>query len=332
MIGNEGLGAGLAGLALCALVALQRDPRHLRLALAAGLCAGLAAATKYTGLWSAAACALPFLRRDLDRRVLRAALACAAAIALVAGPVYLRNLWLTGTPLPMTRTQEPMRSGEALLFARERRLADYLALPWDCGRYPYVTVVAPGGAWQGINPAMQSVPCLAYAGAWFDPFGLRATREDPAEGVLAGVLLLWAGIVPTGLVALGALRMLGAAWRSRGRGPEAPLLLHAALGVASFLAFTWHAPSLAAAKTSYLLPLLATSGAAFALGCAALPPAPRRAGLALSLAAAAAALFVFTTGTVFAPARTQISRAYWSAIGEALPGSHVGDAARRLLE
>ncbi len=332
MIGNEGLGAGLAALALCALVPLQGDPRHVRLALAAGLCAGLAAATKYTGLWSVAACALPFLRRDLDRRGLRAGLACAATVLLVAGPVYVRNFRLTGTPLPMTRTREPMRSGEARLFVRERQLADYLAVPWDCGQYPFVAVVAEGGAWTGINPAMQSVPCLGYAGSWFDPFGLRATREDPAEGVLLGVVLLYAGLVPTGLLGLGIALLVVRALRSRGRAPESPLALHGALGVASFLAFTWHAPSLAAAKTSYLLPLLATSGVAFALGCAALPAAVRRAGIALSLAAAALALVAFTTGVAFAPARTQISLAYWTARGNALPGSYVAEAARRLLE
>lgn len=332
MIGNEGLGAGLAALALCALVPLQADPRRLRLALAAGLCAGLAAATKYTGLWSVAACALPFLRRDLDRRGLRAGLACAAVVLVVAGPVYLRNQLLTGTPLPMTRTLEPMRSGEALLFVRERQLADYLAVPWDCGRYPFVAVVAEGGAWTGINPAMESVPCLAYAGSWFDPFGLRATREDPAEGVVLGVVLLYAGLVPTLLLGLGIARLVARALRSRGRGPEAPLVLHGAFGVASFLAFTWHAPSLAAAKASYLLPLLSGSGVAFALGCSALPLAARRAGVALSLAAAALALVAFTTGVAFAPARTQISLSYWTALGNALPGSYVAEAARRLLE
>jgi hypothetical protein len=246
--------------------------------------------------------------------------------------VYLRNQLLTGTPLPMTRTLEPMRSGEALLFVRERQLADYLAVPWSCGQYPYVAVVAEGGAWAGINPAMQSVPCLAYAGAWYDPFGLRATREDPAEGVVLGVLLLFAGLVPTLLLALGSARLLARTLRSRGRAPEAPLVLHGALGVASFLAFTWAAPSLAAAKTSYLLPLLTTSGVAFALGCAALPRAARRAGIALSLAAAALAFVVFTTGIAFAPARSQISLSYWTALGHALPGSHVAEAARRLLE
>lgn len=332
MIGNEGLTAGLCALALVALVGLQQDPRSLRLALTAGACAGLAAATKYTGLWSMACCALPFLRRDLDRRGLRAAAACAACAAAIAGPVYLRNLALTDTLLPMTRGREPMRSGEAQLLAGPRRVADYLAIPWDCGRYPYVRIVAEGGLFAGINPAMQSVPCLAYAGVWFDPFGLRATRADPSEGVAWGVALLYAGLVPTLLMTLGFAHMALCSVRSLGRAPEAPLVLLAALGVGSFVAFTWLAPSLAAAKASYLLPLLAPAGVAFAQGCALLPPPARHTGIALSLAAAALAVFVFTTGTVFAPARTDISLAYWTRVGGALPGSWIPEAAQRLLQ
>ena len=331
MIGNEGFGAGASALALWALVRLQKDPRRLRLAVAAGVCAGLAAATKYTGLWSAAACALPFLRRGLEPRALRAGVACAACVLAVAAPAYLRNLASTGSLLPMTREREPMRSGEALFLAGPRRAADYLTIPWSCGQYPYVAVVAEGGAWAGLNPAMQSVPCLAYAGFWFDPFGLRANRTDPYVGVGWGMALLYAGLVPSLLVALGLAHMALQTWRTRGRALEAPLVFLCALGGASFVAFTALAPSLAAAKSSYLLPLLAPGGAAFARGCALLPVPVRRVAVALSLAAAALAGFVFTTGTVFAPASTEISLAYWTRVGAALPGSWIAEAAQRLL-
>jgi hypothetical protein len=60
------------------------------------------------------------------------------------------------------------------------------------------------------------------------------------------------------------------------------------------------------------------------------PPA-RRAVVALSLAAAALAFFVFTTGAVFAPADRAISLAYWTRIGAELPGSFIAEAAQRLL-
>jgi 4-amino-4-deoxy-L-arabinose transferase-like glycosyltransferase len=332
MIGNEGLGAGLAALTLLALARLQQDPRDLRLAAAAGLCAGLAAITKFTGLWCAAACALPFLRRDLGRDGLRAGAACAALIVAIAAPVYLRNWASAGTPLPMTRTREPMRFSEAQLYAAPRRLADYVSVPLACGRYPYVQVQNESGLLLGMNRSMQSVPCLAYAGIWFDPFATRTTPEaPPAAGAPWGVALLYAGLVPTLLCALGFGRIAARSWRSRGRAPEAPLALQTLFGLGSFVAFTWLAPSLAAAKASYLLPLLAPAGVAFALGAAALPPAGRRAGVALSLAAVALATFVFTTGTVFGPGPTAVSLVFWRQIGAALPASHIAEAAERLL-
>ncbi|HVN40438.1 MAG TPA: glycosyltransferase family 39 protein [Myxococcota bacterium] len=331
MIGNEGFCAGASALALWALVRLEKDPRRLRLAVAAGAFAGLAAASKYTGLWSVAACAVPFARRGLDRRGLRAAAACAACAVAVAGPAYLRNLAATGSLLPMTREREPMRSSEERLSAGARRVSDYLAIPWDCGRYPYVAVVADGGIWAGLNPAMRSVPCLAYAGLWFDPFGLRANRTGPRDGVGWGVALLYSGLVPTLVAVFGLGHMVLRCARSRGRALEAPLVAQCALGLTSFVAFTALAPSLAAAKSSYLLPLLAPGGAAFARGCALLPRPARRAAVALSLVAAALGGFVFTTGTVFAPARTDLSLAYWTHAGDALPGSWISEAARRLL-
>lgn len=331
MIGNEGFAAGASALALCALVRLQEDPRRLRAAVAAGACAGLAAATKYTGLWSVAACALPFLRLDLGRRELRAAAACAGCALAIAAPAYWRNLASTGALLPMTRDREPMHSGEEWLYAGPRRVADYLAIPWDCGRYPYVTLVVEGGVMAGFNPAMQSVPCLVYSGFWFDPYGLRASRTGPSDGMAWGVALLHAGIVPTLLVALGFAHMAFSTLRSRGRAPEAPLVLLCLLGAGTFVAFTAQAPSLAAAKSSYLLPLLAPAGVAFARGCALLPKAARRVGVALSLAAAVLACFVFTTGTVFPPARTDISIVFWTRIGTQLPGSRISEATARLL-
>ena len=42
----------------------------------------------------------------------------ALAVALVAGPVYLRNLWLTGSPVPMTRDEGVVARIEA---GRQRR-------------------------------------------------------------------------------------------------------------------------------------------------------------------------------------------------------------------
>jgi hypothetical protein len=119
--------------------------------------------------------------------------------------------------------------------------------------------------------------------------------------------------------------------RSRGRAPEAVLVLASALCAVSFLAFTWTIPSLVAAKSSYLLPLVPAAAVAFTRGCALLPPLARRAGIGLSLAAAGLAFAVFTTGVVFAPAPREISLGFWTRVGAAMPGSHIAEAAQRLL-
>ena len=332
MVGNEALAAGFSAAALLHVVSLQRDPRRLRAAALAGLFAGLAFATKYSGAWTVATCALPFLRRDLDRPALRSFTVCFGLVLLVSGPVYLRNLALVGTPFPLTRALQPMKGHEERLYAGPRRLADYAHVPWSCGRYPYVTLVVERGVVAGLNPEMKSVPCLAYAGAWFDPFGVRASRAGPDDGVLWGILLLQAGVIPT-LLALAGFGLFSVrAVRSRGRAGETPLVVLTGLGIASFVSFTWMAPSLAAAKTSYLLPLAAPAGVFFASGCALLPRAARIAALSLSLAAAVLAAYVFTTGTVFPPAETVTSKLYWAGIGRQLPDSYIAEAAMRLLD
>lgn len=332
MVGNEALAAGLAALALVSIVDLQRDARDARSAARAGLLAGLALATKVSGAWVIAACAVPFLRRDLDDRGRRAAAVCFALALAVGGPALARGWLLTGTPIPMTRHLEPMKSLEARLYAGPRSWSDYLSVPLRCGQHPYVTVVAQGGLIAGFNPAMRSVPCLTYAGFWYDPFGLRANRVEPDSGVGWGVLLLYAGLAPTLLVIVGFAVAVGRTIRSRGRALESPLVLFTLLGLGSFVAFTATAPSLAAAKASYLLPLLAPGGAFFAVACAQLPRGLRRAAIGLSLAAATTAAVVFTSGVAFEPSQPEGSRSYWGAIGSALPGSHVAEATERLLD
>ena len=232
----------------------------------------------------------------------------------------------------MTRHLEPMKGLEARLYAGPRRLRDYLRVPLTCGQYPYVSVVAAGGLIAGFNPAMQGVPCLVYSGFWYDPFGLRAHRTEPEDGVGWGVLLLYAGLVPTLLVAIGFGVATWRALRSRGRAPESPLVLVTVLGLASFVTFTLSAPSLAAAKSSYLLPLLVPGGVFFATACMLLPAGLRRIATGLCLAAALLAAVVFTTGAVFEASQPEGSRAYWTAIGNALPDSYVAEATARLLE
>lgn len=331
MVGNEALAAGFAALALLPLLSLQRDPDDGRQALLFGLFAGLACATKFTGAWTLALAVCPWLRSG--GRAWRSLAVCLGVAFLVAGPFYLRNVATTGTPLPMTRNLQPMKHFEQRLQLRPRQLTDYLGVPWRCGQYPYITVVAEGGgAILGANPSMQNVPCLLYAGLWFDPFGIRGGRSGPTAGVGWGVLLLGLGLVPTLLLLHGLALALLSVWRSRGRAEETPLVLLLGMGLGSFAAFTWMAPSLAAAKASYLLPLVVPAGCCFAAGLSRFGPRVQRILCVACGLAAALAAFVFTTGVVFPPSDARASREYWTRIGQVLPDSHIVPAVARLLD
>jgi 4-amino-4-deoxy-L-arabinose transferase-like glycosyltransferase len=331
MVGNEALAAGLAALALPPLLAWQREPEDRSQALLFGLLAGLACATKFTGAWTLALAACPWSKSG--GRAWRSLALCVGVALLVAGPFYLRNVATTGTPVPMTRNLQPMKHFEQRLQLRPRQLSDYLPLPWRCASYPYVTVVAPGGgAILGVNPAMQSVPCLLYAGLWFDPFGIRGGRTGPSAGVGWGLLLLGLGLVPTLLVLHGLGLALRAVVRSRGHAEETPLVLLLALGLGSFASFSWIAPSLAAAKASYLLPLVAPAGCLFAAGLARFAPSVQRVLYSVCGVAVAVAAFVFTTGVVFPPTAPEASREYWTRIGQVMPDSHIVPAVARLID
>lgn len=333
MEGNEALAAALAAGALPALVALQRDPGARRAAVAAGLFAGLALATKFTALFVAAACAVPFLRSGLGPRG-RSALALALlAGGLAAGPTYLRNLALLGTPFPMTRTRDPMRAVEASFEVRPRRLADYVSVDPAVLLRPTLYHLPPGPPPSPpLNPAMTSVPGLTYAGAWYDALGHRLPFRVLRQGSPAGPLLLLLGLPPTLLALAGALGATREAVRRRLRSPDAPLVVMSLVGVATYLAFTWNAPSLAAAKASYLLPLAVPAAAFFGRALDALPRGLRGTALALSATAAVAAALVFTQGLLF-PARPlgRPELEAWRSYAAQLPGAHIAEALDALV-
>jgi hypothetical protein len=329
MIGNEAFAAACSAAAIPFLMRLQANPSDLRAAAGAGLAAGLALATKFSGVWVAAACAVPFARRDLGLRGIRALSTCALVGAVIAAPAYLRNLALTGSPFPMTRTREPMRTAEADLTLRARRPTDYLWIPADCTRHPWVQDLAgKAEAFRHLNPSMQSVPCLLYVGLWFDPFSQRVLIEQHRDAEWPGALVLGLGVAPTALVLAGLALAARDFARSRGRSRDAPLMVMAALAAASFVAFTWRAPSLAAAKASYLMPLAGASAVFFARAVEALPGRLRDLGLAVSLVAALTAGMVFASGVLFAPdlERARADASVWQRIGKALPGSRIAEA------
>jgi hypothetical protein len=114
--------------------------------------------------------------------------------------------------------------------------------------------------------------------------------------------------------------------RSGLRAPDAPLVVMTAMGLAVFVAFTARAPSLVAAKGSYLLPLLVPAGLFFARGVQAVRGRVRQTALVLSAAAALACAIVFTAGLVFPPADADPVRRTWETVARQLPDSHIGDA------
>jgi hypothetical protein len=332
MIGNEALAAGLGALAVPPLLALQRDPRSARHAALAALFAGLAFATKYNAGFLVAACAVPFLRRDFDSRMLRALAVGAAIGAIIAGPVYTRNLLLTGAPFPFTREREPLRSMEAANVLRPRKVVDYLWIDPACLLRPSIHhVVGGSNALPRRNPAMTNVWGLAYASIWYDAQGHRIPLAYHRDGVYTGPLLTLLGVVPTGVMLLGFALAVGELARKRGRSDDAPLVVLWCVGFAAFVAFTWWAQSVVAVKGSYLLPLAVPGGIFFARGTRWLGPRWRRWILGLGTVAAFAAAAVFTHALVFpSPPAERMAHRY-RLMGELLPGSYIAEAADRLV-
>jgi len=329
MIGNEPLAAFFATLALLCLVRLQATPRDLGAAALAGLCAGLALATKYTGLYVALACVVPFVRRDIDGRLVRSAAVCLACGLLVVLPVYLRNVAITGTATPVTRTLQPMRGIEEAYVLRPRRVGDYLWVPFNCLRRPSIIHLDDGPPRSGVwNTSMQSVWGLTYASLWYDAFTHRIPLRFHHDGIWAGPTLTLLGLVPTGIMLFGFGGALVALVRQRGRSPDAPLVVMAVIALAAVTVITWFAPAMVAVKGSYLLSLILPAAVFFARGVSALPGPLRVGSLVISTTAAAAAALVFTTGLVF-PAEfgSRFVRG-WEVTGSYLPGARIEDAAR----
>jgi hypothetical protein len=248
----------------------------------------------------AVACIVPFCRRDLDRRGWQGLLLCAFLGAVVTGPIYLRNLHLTGSLTPLTRELEPMRSAEAHGIVRERRLADYLWVDpavFLRPSVPHVQGEEPG--WENLNPAMTSVWGLTYASMWYDAHAHRLPIRRHRDGVYAGPVLLLLGILPTVVMVIGFCSALLEFLRRRGASADAPLVVMGIVGLLTFIAFTARASSTAAVKASYLLPLVVPAAVFFARGVRVIGPRGSRLTLAGSTLAALCAALVFSNGLLF---------------------------------
>ncbi len=331
MIGNEAFAAGLAALALPAILALQIDPRDARSAVTAGVFTGLALASKYTGVFVAVACVVPFLRRGLDRRGLRSLVVAVGLIMLLAGPFYARNLALTGSLFPMTRSLPVVLKAERAWSFGPHRVIDYLTFPPGALLRPSLFHVPHAAASnRNRNPAMASVWGTAYASIWYDAFGCRIPLYYHHDGVLTGPLLALLGLVPTSLAIVGFLGASVRMVRTLGRSPDAPLVVMSLVAIGLFIVFTWNAPTLSAVKGSYLLPLAPAAGVFFARAVERLRV--RRTLLALSAGAALAAMIVFTEGAVFPGGSLGPGGiAEWMGYAAHLPGAHINDALTWIL-
>ena len=335
MIGNEALAAGMVALALLPLMRMQADPRDLRTAGWFGLAFGAALWVKYTTALLIFAAATPFATRmrELlrgDRRLLAAGALCLVVASAVAAPVYVRNWIVADTPIPLTRNREPMKSAEAAMVLRERRVGDFFWVPAGAILRPSL-YHEPGkiGSYYNRNEAMTSVWGLTYASLWFDPFGHRTRVRDHRDGVWHGPALALLGLAPTLAMLAGfVLRWIDLV-RRRGRTPEAPLVLLASAALAGFVAIAISAPSPAALKGSYLLGMGVPAAVFYARAALRLPRWPRRALLTVSCAASGVALLVFTTGVLY-PAQAMGVRV-WTRIAQVLPESYIYEAMERML-
>jgi hypothetical protein len=221
-----------------------------------GALAGLAAATKYSGLLALATAGVVFGWQVLSSpgraAVLRHALIVLLVALAVGSPKYIDNMRRYGSPLHANGSAE-----DAFSMHREYY--------WD--RYDFfsfhpreIVAASAPGAPPGVLtllPVYRSVWTTLYGMAWGDLsfFSVPGRIEDPSApypwkhipGWLIGAVV-WLGLVPTGLAIAG----LAATIRRR---DHLPLLVMLVLTLVSYL--TWVvAQDEWALKTKYLLFLL----------------------------------------------------------------------------
>lgn len=300
MMGNEALCALLSTAALGALVLPAARP--VRRALWAGLFAGAATLAKSTGLLVIAAGAghlvlraglSPHSRRSRrahprppsPRAALAALGAFALAAGLLSGPHFARLARHAGSPLAVVSggalspdARDAMREQPP----GERRLSDYAV-------FPRAALLEPIFLADGM---LRSVPGLLYASTWADGHAQFLPPAVHPAILPAEAAVSLAGLLPTGLALLGAVRVLR---RPRAFSAWAGALLFGVALVLAFARYAWTFPHYSAVKASYFLPALLPACLLLAVGLDAIPGRARaglRAAL-LALAAASTGLFWF---------------------------------------
>lgn len=244
-VANEpvvGLFGGAVAVVMLVFAARDRAPAVREVALA-GVLLGLALLSKVTAvLLAPALCAVVALRAwGGDRSPRRAAQRIALlslCTALVAGGYYARNWVLLGTPFlgswrpdfPNAWWQEP----------GYRSAAEYLRFG-EALAHPFGAQVV--GFWDGLYASfwLDAISLVRRAGAWLPPWNLTPYLATPLLALL-----------PTALIALGALRSLRTAdGQAAQRLAERAAVGAIALYLAAVLYLHLTAPFYCAAKGSY---------------------------------------------------------------------------------
>lgn len=294
-LGNEQLTAVWSSLAFVALLAEVRRP-SLGRSLALGLLLGLALLTKITALAVVAGAVGTLVLRGAAARTrgLTAAhlVVVLGALVIVSGWYYARNVADYGTPFVMSRRELVLRIVEDDLPQARRTLAEYLLFDPLVFRRP----MWPRG---DAPPALRDAVWTGlYANTWYDGFGgwavPRVTESETSRR--AGQALLLLGIAPTLVVLLGFAASLSALRPRHFDGAKVATVTTLAPMLLIFVVGTREVPIAAAVKATYLMPVTAAFGVAFALGLAELR---RRWPRALRVVAADVALVSVLSVVVF---------------------------------
>ncbi|MFQ5416263.1 MAG: tetratricopeptide repeat protein [Myxococcota bacterium] len=237
-------------------------------------------------------------RASVARAATRAAVVL-AVVAAIAGPLYLRNWSSTGKLIPTNRDYALVASIEAPQPPQVRRPLDYL-------RFAPSVLLEPNP----LSPALlHSVWGSLYTNVWADTH-----RESDRERALvaerrlppAFVGMVWLGLLPTTLAALGAALALRDVRGGRRRADYLPLLLLTAVMLCAFAVFAWMVPRWSALKASYCLSLSLPFALFLARGVEATVarlPRPGTATVAVALTGVALAAAAVGTDGIVLPRR-----------------------------
>lgn len=309
-LGNENMTAVTCAWAIGGALAFFARPTAAR-AVLLGILLGVAMLTKFTALVVVAGAlgtlgVRAVLHRDTRDRDARLFMVSAAALLMVSGWFYARNVMVYGTPFKMSRETFLLQRYENVQTRGQRGFLEYVLFdPLILRRpeWPRGVGLVGGERPFGYSAMRESVPTGIYANTWFEGYGgwvlPKVTQDEPTRR--AGQLLLTLGVVPTVLVLIGIWQALARLRRDGWDNTIVLMLLTFGAMMVVLVQGTRAVPIHAAVKTTYLMPASVTFGYWLALGVAWLGARSRR---ALKLTAVLSAMLAFASGFVFLQGRT----------------------------